>query len=108
VIVHLLVPIRKIGLSCMPMPILHHLAQFYPTPLLWVGLRMGMGRAAPLSSQDQFQHLRSIVFDQTLPQIAHYWSRGTIEPLMRGAELHDVRLAWVNEVSWSAEGTKPA
>jgi SAM-dependent methyltransferase len=108
-IVRLLGPIRKIVLSRMPMPLLHHLA-VYPTAFLWLGLRLGMGRSGYFRflREIKFRHLRSIVFDQMLPKIAHYWPRGTVETLMRSAGLHDVRLAWVNEMSWSAIGTKPA
>jgi hypothetical protein len=53
-----------------------------------------------------FRHLRSIVFDQMLPKIAHYWPRETVECMMRQQGLLDVRLI-CNEMSWSAVGTKP-
>jgi hypothetical protein len=43
-----------------------------------------------------------------LPRIAHYWPRATVERMMREQGLLDVRLIWVNEMSWSALGTKPA
>jgi hypothetical protein len=55
-----------------------------------------------------FGHLRSIVFDQMLPRIAHYWPRQTVLELMERAGLEDVRLAPVNQMSWSAIGTRPA
>ena len=54
-----------------------------------------------------FRHLRAIVFDQMLPKIAHYWPRATVERMMRDQGLLDVRLIWVNEMSWCAIGTKP-
>ena len=54
-----------------------------------------------------FRQLRSIVFDQMLPKIANYWPRDVVEQLMHGAGLVDIKLAWVNEMSWSAIGTKP-
>jgi hypothetical protein len=47
-----------------------------------------------------FRHLRSIVFDQMLPKIAHYWPRETVEGMMLEQGLLDVRLIWVNETSW--------
>jgi hypothetical protein len=47
------------------------------------------------------------VFDQMLPKIAHYWPRATVEALLRDAGLADVQLSWINEMSWSAIGTKP-
>jgi hypothetical protein len=47
------------------------------------------------------------VFDQLLPRIAHYWPREVVEDMLTKAGLKDVKLAWVNEVSWSAVGRKP-
>jgi hypothetical protein len=48
------------------------------------------------------------VFDQLLPRIANYWPREKVEELMSNAGLIDIRLSWVNEISWSVIGTKPA
>jgi len=42
-----------------------------------------------------------------LPKIAHYWPGEAVERMMRQQGLLDVRLIWVNEMSWSAIGTKP-
>jgi hypothetical protein len=42
-----------------------------------------------------------------LPKIAHYWSREAVEALLKAQGLHDITLAWVNEMSWSVIGTKP-
>ncbi|MGH7120754.1 MAG: hypothetical protein ACREFP_17485, partial [Acetobacteraceae bacterium] len=47
------------------------------------------------------------VFDQMLPRIAHYWPRETVARMVREAGLADVELAWINEISWSAIGTRP-
>jgi len=54
-----------------------------------------------------FGHLRSIVFDQMLPRIAHYWPRAAVQELMETAGLADIRLAPVHQMSWSAIGTRP-
>jgi len=72
-IVTLLDPLRKALLSRLPIGLLHHLA-LYATGLLWLGLRLGIGRIAyfQLLRRLSFRHLRSIVFDQMLPKIAHY------------------------------------
>jgi hypothetical protein len=43
-----------------------------------------------------------------LPNIANYWSRDEIDQMMHNAGLKDVKLAWVNQVSWSALGIKPS
>jgi SAM-dependent methyltransferase len=107
-LVNVLDPTRKALFSRLPIGFVHHLA-VYPTALLWVGLRLGIGHIEyfRLIQAMTFRHLRSIVFDQMLPKIAHYWPRKTVEALMREAGLEDVQVAWVNEMSWSAIGTKP-
>ena len=53
-----------------------------------------------------FRHIRSVVFDQMLPRVAHYWSRDTVQQMMAEAKLQNIRLAWVNEISWAAIGSK--
>ncbi len=107
-IVFLLDPVRKALFSRLPVRAVHHLA-LYPTALLWLLLRLGFGRIPyfHLLRQFSFPHLRSIVFDQMLPKIAHYWPRDVVHEMMRAHNLLDVHLAWVNEMSWCAIGTKP-
>lgn len=107
-IVHGLTPLRKALFSRLPIGATHALS-WGPTALLWLLLRLGVGRIEyfRLIRRFDFAHLRSIVFDQMLPSIAHYWSRDEVEALMRGAGLENVRLAWVNEMSWAAIGTRP-
>ncbi len=101
-------PVRKALFSRLPAVVVHHLA-LYPTALLWLGVRLGVGRITyfRMLRGFAFRHLRSIVFDQMLPKIAHYWSREAVEALLRAQGLQDITLAWVNEMSWSAIGTKP-
>jgi SAM-dependent methyltransferase len=100
-------PVRKTLFSRLPIGLVHHLS-IYPAAGLWIALRLGIGRSAyfRLLRRLGFAHLRSIVFDQMLPKIAHYWPRQTVEALLAGAGLGDVKIAWVNEMSWSAIGTK--
>ena len=107
-VVSVLDPMRKALFSRLPVGLVHHLA-VYPTALLWLLLRLGFGRIAyfRLAREFSFRHLRSIVFDQMLPRIAHYWPRATVERMLREQGLIDVSLTWVNEMSWSAIGTKP-
>ena len=101
-------PLRKAMFSKMPIGLVHHLS-LYPTALLWVLLRLGVQPIAyfKLIAKFGFGHLRSIVFDQMLPRIAFYWSRQEVAALMTAAGLEDVRLDWVNEMSWAAIGRKP-
>ena len=107
-IVRLLTPLRKLLFSRLPIGLLHHLS-LYPAALLWLGLRLGIGRVEyfRLLRRLAFRHLRSIVFDQMLPKIAHYWPRAEVERLMTEAGLVEIRLAWINELSWSAIGRRP-
>jgi SAM-dependent methyltransferase len=107
-IVFLLNPVRKALFSKLPIGFVHHLA-LYPTAILWLLLRLGFGSLEYFRflRRFSFRHLRSIVFDQMLPKIAHYWPRATVERMMQEQGLLDVRLIWVNEISWSAVGTKP-
>lgn len=108
-VAHLLTPLRKLLFSRLPVALVHHLS-LYPTAVLWLGLHLGIGRTeySRLARRLTFRHLRSIVFDQMLPRIAHYWSRAEVERLMREAGLLDVKLAWVNEMSWSGIGRRAA
>ena len=108
-IVHVLTPLRKLLFSRLPIGLVHHLS-LYPSAALWLALRLGLNATEyfRLLRRLEFRHLRSIVFDQMLPKIAHYWSRETVETLMHAGGLADIRLAWINQVSWSAIGTKPA
>ncbi|MDB5411621.1 MAG: methyltransferase [Rhodospirillales bacterium] len=108
-IVLLLDPLRKALFSQLPLPIVHHLS-LYPALLVWVAVRIGIGRIEyfKMLRSIAFRHLRSIVFDQMLPKIAHYWTRDESIALLRQAGLVDVEAAWVNEMSWSVVGRRPA
>lgn len=107
-IVYGLTPLRKLLFSRLPIGFVHHLS-LYPAVLLWLALRLGLNSIEyfRLLRRLSLRHLRSIVFDQMLPKIANYWPRDTVEAMMREAGLADVKVAWVNEMSWSAIGTKP-
>jgi SAM-dependent methyltransferase len=101
-------PLRKALFSKLPTAFVHHLS-IYPSALLWLLLRVGLSQIAYFRQirTFTFRHLRSIVFDQMLPKIAHYWTRAQVELLMKGTGLQDVETKWVNEMSWAAIGTKP-
>lgn len=103
-------PFRQALFSRLPLWLVRLLAHL-PTAALWAGLRLGlMTRLEYLRQLRGFTygHLHHIVFDQMLPRIANYWRRDEVEALMRQAGLQDIQLQWVNEVSWTAIGTKPA
>jgi len=102
-------PLRQMLFSRLPIGLTHHLS-LYPAVLVWVLLRLGVRPIEyfRLIAKFDFPHLRAIVFDQMLPRIAHYWPRETVARMMVEAGLEDVRLTWVNQMSWSAIGTRPA
>jgi hypothetical protein len=93
----------------LPIVLTHHLS-FYPTVLLWLLLRLGVRPIEyfRLIAGFDFAHLRAIVFDQMLPRIAQYWPREEVAKMMEEAGLEDLRLTWVNQMSQSAIGTRPA
>ena len=107
-LVAVLDPLRKALFSHLPIAITHRLS-LYPALLLWLALRAGLRPIEyfRLLARFDFRHLRSIVFDQMLPRIAFYWSRDEVLQLMWGAGLRNVRIEWVNQMSWSAIGTRP-
>lgn len=101
-------PLRRALFSRLPIAFVHHLS-LYPTIALWMALRLGFGSIAyfELLRRMAFPHVRSIVFDQMLPKTAHYWPRARVEALLSEPGLTQIALDWVNEMSWSAIGTKP-
>jgi SAM-dependent methyltransferase len=101
-------PVRRTLFGHMPLRVVYHLS-LYLAGLVWIALRLGFGRIEyyQLLRRLPFPQLRVIVFDQMIPRIAHYWPRHAVEQLMSGAGLEDVRLVFVNEMSWSASGRKP-
>jgi SAM-dependent methyltransferase len=107
-IVRLISPMRRLLFSRVPIGLLHWLS-WLPATALWLALHLGLGRTeyARQTRQFTFRHLRSIVFDQLLPKIAHYWPRATVATMMADAGLTGVKLVAVNEISWAALGTKP-
>ena len=106
-LVVMLEPLRRALFSRMPIALVHHLS-LYPAAFLWLALKLGLrpSEYVKLISRFRLAHLRSIVFDQMLPRIAHYWPRDQVVELMREAGLEDIRIAAVNEMSWSAIGTR--
>jgi hypothetical protein len=81
----------------------------YPATLVRLLVRLGLQPIEyfRLIAKFDFAHLRAIVFDQMLPRIAHYWPREVVARMMTEAGLENIRLTWVNQMSWSAIGTRP-
>ncbi len=107
-VVHFFNPFRRLLFSKLPISVTHFLSLF-PTIGLWIFLKLGLGRISyfKLLRTFTFRHLRSIVFDQMLPHIAHYWKKEEVEMLMKNAGLVNIHMAHVNDMSWCAVGEKP-
>lgn len=101
-------PLRKLLFARLPIGVTHFFSTVL-TAILWLLLRLGLNRLEyfRLIRGFTFRHLRSIVFDQMLPRIANYWRREEVEALMRKAGLIDIRIEAVNNISWTAVGTRP-
>jgi SAM-dependent methyltransferase len=100
-------PLRKAIFSKLPISVTHFLSLF-PTAFLWLFLRIGLGKFEyfDLLRKFSFWHLRSIVFDQMLPQIANYWTYDEVLSLMKSSGLINIQIESVNDMSWCAVGTK--
>lgn len=107
--VNVLGPLRRLMFSWMPPGLVRFLANF-PAALLWTMLRAGFAPLAYLKLLRTFsyRHIHHICFDQMLPRIAFYWRKDEAIALLEQAGLEHVKAEWVNEVSWSVIGTKPA
>ena len=107
-LVALLDPLRRALFSRLPVDLVHHLS-LYPAAMLWLALRIGLrpNDYFKFLARFGFPHLRSIAFDQMLPRVAHYWPRESVAELMSEAGLENVRIRAVNQMSWSAIGTRP-
>ncbi len=107
-IVHLFDPLRRALLSRLPLGLVY--AMSLPlTGLLWLMLRLGWGRLEyhRLLRRMSFRHLRAIVFDHMIPQIARYYRKDEAIALLAQAGLTQIEAVWVNEMSWSVVGTRP-
>jgi SAM-dependent methyltransferase len=102
-------PLRKLLFSKLPLRIVYALSAPL-TALLWLLLKAGFGRTEYMRMIRgfSFRHLRAIVYDHMIPRIALYYKETEAVELLRNAGLVDVKATWVNEMSWTVTGRKPA
>ena len=102
-------PVRRLLFSKLPLGFVYALS-LPLTALLWVFLRAGIGSTEYLRliRTFSFRHLRAIVYDHMIPRIAKYYRKQEAIELLRQAGLDDVQAHWVNEMSWTVIGSKPA
>jgi SAM-dependent methyltransferase len=101
-------PLRRFLFSKMPLSLVYALS-LPATALLWLLLRLGVGRTEymRLIKTFSFRHLRAIVYDHMIPKIAKYYRKHEAIELLESAGLEDVTAHWVNEMSWTVIGIKP-
>lgn len=99
-IVRFVDPIRKGITSKLAPSLVHFLSYFCSVPLfLFVKVFRGPSAYLKQLSTFNFWHLHSIVFDQLIPDIAHYWKRDEVRSLVDGLAVTNV------EVAATPEGT---
>jgi asparagine synthase (glutamine-hydrolysing) len=76
--------------------------------LVYAWLRLPLRRSEYLAQVARYplRHLRSIVFDQLLPEIAHYWRREEVEALFDGLDLAKLEIHWNRGYSWTVIGRR--
>ncbi len=104
-------PFRKLLFSRLPLSVVYALS-LPLTVSLWLFLRLGFGKIAYLKMlrQFSFRHLRAIVYDQMIPKIARYYTKNEAYQLLaeHEAELENIQIDWVNQMSWTVTATKKA
>jgi SAM-dependent methyltransferase len=106
-IVNIFNPVRKILFSRLPLGIVNIFAWIL-TAVLKGMLHLGWGKLPyhDILRSTDLPHLKHIVLDHMIPQIAIYYTQQQAEDLLKQAGLSDVTSVWVNKVSWSVVGTK--
>ena len=95
-------------LKRLPPALVHALAYLVSLPI-FLGLRLGVQRWLRLGnsryldavSRFPFGHLHKIVFDQLLPDIAHYYKRADVETLFAQQDWADVTVHHNRGYSWT-------
>lgn len=88
--------------SKLPLKLVYFLS-YLITPILWIYLKI-FKQTHPYFKQIsvfKFWHLRSIVFDQLIPEIANYWTKQEALSLFDDDRLKDVKIYRVNNNSWT-------
>ncbi len=99
-IVRFINPIRIHITSKLPLPMVHFLSYFCSVPL-YMFVKLFKGPTPYLKQLSMFDlwHINSIVFDQLIPDIAHYWKKDEVLSLVQDLPLTKV------SVNSTPEGT---
>lgn len=107
-IVYLVNPIRKHITSKLPVSFVHFLAFFCSVPLwIFVKIFKGSGKYLKQLSTFTFSHVHSIVFDQLIPEIAHYWKKDDVLGLFKdNSNITVTSIIHTNDNSWTVVAKK--
>ncbi|MCF7835508.1 MAG: class I SAM-dependent methyltransferase [Candidatus Marinimicrobia bacterium] len=100
-------PVRKLFTSKLPPKLLDFLTYFVSVPfyLLIKTLPFKHVYLKQLKIFG-FKHVHSIIFDQLLPEIAHYYTKDQARGLLEQAGLKDIQINSCNNNSWTVVGVK--
>jgi len=101
-------PVRKHITSRLPVALVHALAYLVSGPL-WLVVKFFKGSSPYFKqlSRFKFWHLHSIVFDQLIPKVAHYWKYDEVRALIKGLPLENIFVhAPPNHNGWILIATK--
>jgi len=92
-IVRFVDPIRKNITSRLPLPLVHFLSYFCSIPLYVVAkLFKGTGTYIRQLATFRFWHVHSIVFDQLIPAVAHYWRKDEVQALFDASRYSSIEI----------------
>lgn len=101
-------PIRKKITSKLPISFLHHLTYVLSIPFfIYLKIFNTQNKYYQQISQFSFNHLHSIIFDQLLPEIAHYWTKKEACSLLKQSDLREISIHKPpNGMGWTVIGKK--
>jgi len=117
-------PVRKYVISDLPMPFIkfisfsimifsHPIIKLIYKPLNSFSLTKPLASILPQNaffyylSNFNFRMNYSILFDQLLPNVAHYYKKEEFSRWFVNAKLNDIQIFWRNRNSWKGFGRKP-
>ena len=76
--------------------------------LLYIYIHLGITKLEyfKLLKKLSFIQIQQIVFDQMLPKTAKYYKKNEALNLLNHPDLHEHKIEWVNQCSWSVMASK--
>jgi len=105
---NIITPIRRVITSKLPISLLHYITYILSIPF-FLCLKLFKSEHPYYKQISKFSlgHLHSIIFDQLLPEIAHYWTKEEAYSLFKKNNLRAVSIHKPpNEMGWTMIGRK--